>query len=411
MTRLTFWQLFYLLRLRVEFLCPIEHSVTFNGIENSRMCAQRIDANSGVEALLGFEFQRNCALILILDNYDDFIDEDYFVSIEHYDDFLFCFRKGDSHGIDYIQSYQAKKLSGAKWSINKRLSETISKMLEVGLELNKDEATIKNGLNKELIFISNSPIELKSDDLTPKKPGVKPKPQPTFEVELLKENNTSVAFSSLHQSIQEKLIRSVNSFDSNKKYEKSAFIDLKFNYISMLNGARNQKIQLAGVMATNFRNIPDPNAAIEVLLCLFREVETVYNQRNVISLMDASKTIEGDKIRQTLDIIDLEKRTFKFWRENATEFCKKLKISRGDSAKAEEYIGIAFELFKDKEQSEHRYIFEYVSNQNFEFLTYTDEDCIQKFMAGYKKNRSTHLDDIDLCFAIVCAYVQTRNIS
>lgn len=66
-------------------------------------------ANSGVVALSGYEFQRNCALFLLLDNYDSFKDKDYFLCIEHYDDFLFCYRTADSTQVEKIEAYQAKK--------------------------------------------------------------------------------------------------------------------------------------------------------------------------------------------------------------------------------------------------------------------------------------------------------------
>ncbi|WP_214657735.1 hypothetical protein, partial [Vibrio anguillarum] len=62
-------------------------------------------ANCGVVALSGYEFQRNCALYLLLDGYEHFREEDYFLCIEHYDDFLFCFRTNDTERIKRIISY------------------------------------------------------------------------------------------------------------------------------------------------------------------------------------------------------------------------------------------------------------------------------------------------------------------
>ncbi|PWB15761.1 hypothetical protein DCO44_05135, partial [Acinetobacter sp. AM] len=48
--------------------------------------------NGGVDAQVGFDFQRNCALYLLLDDYDSFKEKNFFVCIEHHDDFLYCFR-------------------------------------------------------------------------------------------------------------------------------------------------------------------------------------------------------------------------------------------------------------------------------------------------------------------------------
>ena len=311
-----------------------------------------IDANSGVEALLGFEFQRNCALMLILDNYSDFDGQNYFLSIEHYDDFLFCFRNPNTLNVAHIKSYQAKKLSGNKWTINQRLLETINKMLDVGKALSNDPIPKEPDYKKELLFVSNSPIELKSNNLNLGKKGLKPK----YETVTLKENANMISFSDLPLVIQKKIKESINSQVSE---DDSDYKDLKFNFIELPKTAKLQKTILIGLMNQNFKEIPDSAAAIEVLLCLFREIETVYNQKNKISLMDQSKTLEGTKIANTISLIKLEKRTFTFWRENSREFCKTLRISRGEAEKAEEYIGIAFELFKDKQQTEHKKLPDY----------------------------------------------------
>ena len=93
------------------------------------MTRRKSSANAGIEALLGFEFQRNCALYLLLENYDRFKKREFFLCIEHHDDFLFCYRSNYQDKIEEIQSYQAKKLSGAIWTINERFSEAIAKML------------------------------------------------------------------------------------------------------------------------------------------------------------------------------------------------------------------------------------------------------------------------------------------
>ena len=83
-------------------------------------------ANSGVVALSGFEFQRNCALYLLLEEYATFKDQDYFLCIEHHDDFLFCFRTIDSQRIRNIKAYQAKKKTGSLWKIDSNFGEFYS---------------------------------------------------------------------------------------------------------------------------------------------------------------------------------------------------------------------------------------------------------------------------------------------
>jgi hypothetical protein len=109
-------------------------------LKGEALSTRKKAANSGIDALLGFEFQRNCALYLLLDDYNRFKDREFFLCIEHHDDFLFCYRTGCRSNIQEIHSYQAKKLSGNVWTINERFSETIAKMLEVGSDLRSDSA-------------------------------------------------------------------------------------------------------------------------------------------------------------------------------------------------------------------------------------------------------------------------------
>ncbi|MEI8641745.1 hypothetical protein P4S68_14105 [Pseudoalteromonas sp. Hal099] len=48
--------------------------------------------NAGVTAQQGFALQRNMALFVILDNFNDkFSGAKYFVSLEHLEDIVFCF--------------------------------------------------------------------------------------------------------------------------------------------------------------------------------------------------------------------------------------------------------------------------------------------------------------------------------
>lgn len=125
------------------------------------MSTRKKSANSGVDALLGFEFQRNCALYLLLSDYGRFKGREFFLSIEHHDDFLYCYRTDCRSNIEEVHSYQAKKLSGNIWRINERFSEVIAKMLEVGNDLLSDAAPKCRNYTHELTFVSNSDIELK----------------------------------------------------------------------------------------------------------------------------------------------------------------------------------------------------------------------------------------------------------
>jgi len=48
-------------------------------------------SNSGVDGAGGYEFQKHCALYIFLEKYEDIKDSKYFICLEHYEDFLFCY--------------------------------------------------------------------------------------------------------------------------------------------------------------------------------------------------------------------------------------------------------------------------------------------------------------------------------
>ncbi|MEE0084854.1 MAG: hypothetical protein UE068_11600, partial [Paludibacteraceae bacterium] len=47
--------------------------------------------NAGVEGGSGYEFQRNCLIFILLDEYDYFREKRYFICMESADDFIICF--------------------------------------------------------------------------------------------------------------------------------------------------------------------------------------------------------------------------------------------------------------------------------------------------------------------------------
>ena len=53
------------------------------------MAKGKIDSNSGVQANVGFDFQRNTCIYVFLDNYIGLKNQEYFIMLEHYDDIVF----------------------------------------------------------------------------------------------------------------------------------------------------------------------------------------------------------------------------------------------------------------------------------------------------------------------------------
>ncbi|HHF2932009.1 TPA: hypothetical protein ACPJ0J_000861 [Vibrio alginolyticus] len=370
------------------------------------MSTPDIDDNSGVEALLGFEFQRNCALLLLLDNYESYNSQNYFISIEHYDDFLFGFRDSNNQKIELIKSYQAKKLTDPKWTIS-ALAEPTSKMLDVGKAIKSDVAAKASSFSANLIFISDSVIELKSENLNKGKKG-----KAKYDIERVKMDNPYMSYMELPDTLRNLVVTSVKSASTNQ-YCDSEFDHLAYQWVDLPKTPRNQLAILETRVGESFEGVPDAKAALLVLLSLFKNIEVLHNKRKKISLMDTQKILEGDAIRKAVKVINLERKALSFWRTCAEQICPKVKLPMGKANRASEYIGIAFELFKDKNNQEHKKIFNFVKNNSFEEYCYSSADTIEMFVNEYYKSSiySNAIEREDVIFAIVCAYVQTRDIT
>ncbi|HDI3156612.1 TPA: DUF4297 domain-containing protein, partial [Vibrio cholerae] len=95
-----------------------------------------VNSNSGVEGGSGYSFQRCCVVFLLFEDYEKLNIEDYFICLEHHEDFLFAFLDENRH-LKQIDTYQAKK-SRDDWKTDSDLCEIIGKMTMVGKELVND---------------------------------------------------------------------------------------------------------------------------------------------------------------------------------------------------------------------------------------------------------------------------------
>lgn len=360
-------------------------------------------ANSGVDALTGFEFQRNCALYLLLDDYDCFKKREFFLCIEHHDDFLFCFRTNCLNHIEEVQAYQAKKLSGKIWIIDSRFSEIITKMLEVGNDLRKDFISKSQNYNHKLTFISNTETELSC------KPNKEEKNIGKAEITVrVNEQNCVCGYNSVPSEIREKIDSKIEKYckDNSVEYHKSELDNLFIRWVDFPRTAKNQKEHLIGLMKKNFPHVVDPVAAIELLLNLFREVEAVYNQKQAISLLDTSKRVEGNEVKKAIDIIETEQKTFALWREYSTQLVKTFKVPIGIQKNHENYIKNTFELVKDMSNHEHQIIKDFVKKNDYSMHYHEYHKMFMAYMSDIKSQHNIYLNDVDLFFTCLCSYVE-----
>ena len=81
------------------------------------MVDRKIDSNSGVQANVGFDFQRNTCIYIFLEEYNTLKTQEYFIMLEHYDDIVFGFLNQNGE-LSEVTTYQAKKSSNV-WTTNK----------------------------------------------------------------------------------------------------------------------------------------------------------------------------------------------------------------------------------------------------------------------------------------------------
>ena len=360
-------------------------------------------ANSGIDALLGFEFQRNCALYLLLNDYSRFKGREFFLCIEHHDDFLFCYRTDCRSKIEEVHSYQAKKLSGSVWTIDKRFSEVIAKMLDVGNDLINDPAPKCQSYTHELTFVSNTEIKLNY------KPTKQEKKEGKKEITyLLNEQNCKSSYGAIPADIKDKINQKVDSFCNNEEitFHKIELDNLHMQWVDFPRNKSTQKDALVGLMCRKFSHISDPLAAVELLLSLFREVEAIYNQGKVITLLDSTKRVEGDEIKQAIDIIETEQKTFELWREYSIGLSRQFRIPVGVQNNHENYIRNTFELLKDMNNREHQIIKSFVRENDYSMNYYSNEDMFGAYVGDIKGKNSMNLNDIDIFFSALCAFVE-----
>ncbi|WP_272668853.1 dsDNA nuclease domain-containing protein [Providencia sp. PROV151] len=367
------------------------------------MSIRKKSANSGIDALLGFEFQRNCALYLLLSDYDRFKGREFFLCIEHHDDFLYCYRTNCRNNIEEVHSYQAKKLSGNIWTINKRFSELVAKMLEIGNDLKIDHAPKCHSYTHELTFISNSSIELRF------KPKNDEKKAGKIELtHLINEQNCRTHYNSVPDDIKDTIDKTVKSFCNNEgiTYFKSELDNLYIQWIDFPRTKQAQIDNLVGLMNRNFPHVSDPAAAVELLLSLFREIEATYNQGKVISLLDNSKRVEGNEIKKAINIIETEQKTFQLWREHSAKLASQFQVPIGIQRNHENKIKNTFELMKDMVNNEHQLIKLFVHNNDYSMIYYSYDTMFENYVIDIKEKYNLNLNSVDIFFTILCAFVE-----
>ncbi|OMO23163.1 dsDNA nuclease domain-containing protein [Vibrio lentus] len=360
-------------------------------------------ANSGTDAQMGFEFQRNCALYLLLSDYGSFKNREFFLYIEHHDDFLFCYREPTTFEVQEVEAYQAKKLSGKLWTVDNRFAEIIAKMLEVGTNLHLDPIRKSPIYEHKLIFISNTESDFR---YKPKKADIESGKKEVYEK--INEQNCVCKYDSMPGDVRKSIEAKVKSYceDKNTTYHNQELCNIYIQYVELERSAKAQKERLLGLMVANFPHVVDPKAAVDLLLSLFRKVELVYNQNHIVSLDDLTKRVEGGDVKKAIGTIENRQKMYHFWRDNANSFIESFNIPIGIQKKSEQFILRTFELSKDMENNEHQIIKRFVERNDYSMDYSKYENMFKAYISDIKSSNQIQLTDIHVFFAVLCAYVE-----
>ncbi|MDP8051658.1 hypothetical protein QJU23_04350 [Pasteurella atlantica] len=347
--------------------------------------------NAGVDAQIGFEQQRNTAIFLLLENYDTLRDKEFFISIEHHDDFLFAFTtNGD---ISEVEAYQSKKKNSGIWRINNAFLEIIGKILQTGKSLKNDSHPKTSDYNHKLYFISNQISQLKASKKYQKTDqeneigvGVQNQIQPFNKLPL-----------GIQETVKENLQKFTNNFAELDNFI-IQFIDFPFQ-------PKSQTEILIGKIYSKF-SVVCPKSALCLLNELFDEVGQTYNQAGQVSLADISKQVSSREIKKAISIITDEQKTFNLWRENAKDFSQHMNLTVHDQKNSEATIGKTFEYLKDFNNLDHQKIQLYVKENNLQHLHYDEIHIVKDYVDQVKKQHNLNITEKDIFWTCLCSYVQ-----
>ena len=355
-----------------------------------------VSSNSGVEGASGYSFQRCCVVFLLFEDYETINIENYFICLEHHEDFLFAFLDGKGV-LRKVDTYQAKK-SRDDWKIDSDLCEIIGKMTSVGKELLNDTYPKSNDYRHTLKFLTNRNIVLKS----------KKEKKTKQQTEKIQVSNKSTRYVDLHEDIKNNIEPRI----SKSILEVTQLDNVAFQYIDLPQSYRGWQRVLTGLSTEQFgADINDHEAVISTLMRLLQDVEQTYNDNNLVLLSDQSKRLTREKINETFNMLTESKKSFDFWRQYSEKISNELDLKLPIQRRAKELLENCFDYFKDIQQVEYRKIYKFVeSRTDIDERHVSEADCIVDLYHCYINEFNPRLENHMVAFSVIAAYVETRGM-
>lgn len=356
-----------------------------------------VSSNSGVEGASGYSFQRCCVVFLLFEGFEAISLSNYFICLEHHEDFLFAFLD-DNNDLIKIDTYQAKK-SRDEWKIDSDLCEIIGKITLAGKELLNDSHPKTINYEHTLNFLTNNNIILTAK----KEKRVKQ------QKEKIQVSNKLKKYSDLHEAIR----KNIEPRISKTILEETQLKNVQFQYIDLAQSNKSWQRMLKGLSIEYFgQKVSDHDAVISTLMRLLQDVEQTYNDNNLVLLSDPAKRITKAKINDTFSMFIGSKKSFDFWRHYSGQLSSELNLKLPIQRKAKELLDNCFDYFKDIQQIEYRKIYQFVEKRtDIDEIHSNEAECIVDLYKNYLNEHSPRLENHMIAFAVIAAYVETRGMN
>ncbi len=356
--------------------------------------------NAGVHTGTGIDFQKYCAIYVLLDNYHSIKAKQYFIILEHHDDLVFGYLTPTGK-LELIEAYQAKK-SSSEWGISK-LYEILKKIVCNGNSLRVDTIQKEENYSHNLHFITNNTISLKVvKTLKPKREEI---------TCYINEEDHTVGYPSLDDIIKTDIETKLKSLlDSGELAFLKELDHVSLRYVDLAKTSKSQHQQLVGMFGDVFgKSVHDHKAAIDLLLKAFKDSESTFNQGGAARLDDSTKRVESAKINEILNVITSKTKAYDLWRKKDEGISDKLGLSLADQSNFKIHFENSFDEFKDLTQTEHQKILSFVNANVNELNNFIkDEDCIKHIYDKFKSSHNSQLSELQIKAAIFAAYIEIK---
>lgn len=380
-------------------------------------------SNAGVHGSTGYEFQKHCALYILLSEYTELEDKEYCIFFEQADDFVYYFFNDKL--VEEVRAYQAKK-SGKTWT-STEINKILVKMCQSGAIIKQDNSYNRSSEYRQSeTFITNQPIHLKNQFINVDNDILKIKDASKNDCEDIKnviiddvkkalfdarkecgEVPNNITFQNWYSQLKED---EKNVFDKEVEDDPvtKEFDNLHIQFIDLPQKQNSQREQLIGKLTILFKDkIHDMQAAIDTLLSLFTQSAATFNQDGEITFDNKDKQIKSSEIDSCFSTLTTESKAFKIWHEKASELCPQLKIPINQKNIFEQELHNSFDYFKDTTKIEHQKILELGKAMYESGAYYSEQDLANAMFAQYKSRHQSRLSDTAIkaiCFAAAVQY-------